>query len=332
MEKTSLTNSNPLFTARLLIHAHMKNLPREKSIKAVQFHDKLKAHWKKCPDCMKLKNYPLSAFQKIMANLYAYKAFTQREKLKTFHHALKEEFAIDIESTLPREAVHSGGTAATRISIAAVLRIRLNNKFLLINGDAWRPSVFGPIGGVFKYSLQALEFLDSLQFKPQELGPEMTMDLRGMLPAGNLQAFIHWFNRNESRESIDLCLSRELREELSNIGLSSMVVPSRLVFKPVRVVEEKPHPVHGRDYKQFRIIHVNELDLSVPQTKSFHGRLWISADRNRRLLPVTPDEIDCGSANDGSLISPVAEYLLRGQATRPDLPPLPVSYARRKAR
>ncbi len=86
-----------------------------------------------------------------------------------------------------------------RVSIAAILKLCSNNRYVLIRNHH-RPEVFGPIGGVYEYYPSASDQLDQCGFIPQVRDQDMKNDLRGFLKAKYLPSFMRWFLSGKNRE------------------------------------------------------------------------------------------------------------------------------------
>lgn len=207
-----------------------------------------------------------------------------------------------------------------RVALSALLRISLSGKYLLVR-NLHRPETFGPFGGVLKYHEAVRPYLDSLLFKPQDLGPgeDMHCDLRGFLPRKNLPKLIKWYEKSEGRETAQECLARELEEEVGEIGLpKAMRLPAALKLRRVRAVTEGPEPVPGQSYTQYRVFEVFEPAEISKQQRRFLKKLTEMASFHPDLLLASPEEIKSGRARDDSLIGHHAAYFLYSKRIRPD--------------
>src|SRR5690242_18787118 len=101
--------------------------------------------------------------------------------------------------------------ATMRVSYSAILRVRQEDRYLLIENIHRRGS-YGPIGGVYKRLAASDLSLDPLEFLPHSVTREMAADIRGFIPRHRMRAFDDWFRLMRARESVTECLRRELDE------------------------------------------------------------------------------------------------------------------------
>jgi hypothetical protein len=211
--------------------------------------------------------------------------------------------------------------AEIRVSFSALLRILGGGRYVLIR-NLHRPEVFAPIGGVFKFYGGARGNLDSLLFRPEDVGPlhDMRNDLRGFLPRKNLGKIIAWFDRHEEREGPTECLGRELKEELREIGLN-LPVPSHFEVRKVRSVEEGPEKVPGRGYMQFRIFEVYDVEATTAECLQFFETLTRLSEKHNDLILADSSDVVSGRCNDGRVIGHHTAYLCGKKRLRPDVAP-----------
>jgi hypothetical protein len=214
---------------------------------------------------------------------------------------------------------------AIRIAFSALVLLRDGDHYLLVR-NLHRPESFAPFGGVFKYMNTST--LDQVEFRPQtvesadRINSDMKDDLRGFLPRKNLPALVGWFKKGRGRESADDCLTRELAEEVAEVGLSKSVkCPEIIPFLLVRKVEEGPEKVMGETYTQYRIFEVWEPDFSKAVVRKFVRRLMEKARAGQKdLLLASAQEIISGRAASGDLIGHHAGYLFGNKRVRPESP------------
>src|SRR5579859_1859732 len=168
-----------------------------------------------------------------------------------------------------------GRNADVRVSASALLRIPDGGRYVLVR-NANRPELFGPFGGVYKFSESCRPILDEFLFRPQDVGPSRVMrdDLRGFIPGKKLPNFVNWFFKLTQRESATECMCRELAEEIKETKLdSALTVPKSLDLRKIRTVEEAPHRVPVETYKQFRIFEVYEAVIHNQESLTFFDKL-----------------------------------------------------------
>lgn len=199
---------------------------------------------------------------------------------------------------------------AVRISVAVVLCMEREGKYALIRVPH-RDSA-GPIGGVYKAPRQ--EALDKIGFvhEPRS-NPEDIDDLRGVLPANRLPAFIRWFKSSGEpppRESCDRAGLRELLEELTSVGFPSEIIQEPVYFRRVRRVEEGPFKVEDKPYRrQYRLIDVFRIVENDNGSRILDEVFDRAALDNDEVVAVTASEIR-GETKTAVTIAPHAEYLL----------------------
>lgn len=211
-----------------------------------------------------------------------------------------------------------------RVSLSALLRIRDNDRYVLLDSLS-RPGSYGPPGGAIKYFPAATGILEQFDFQQEtrSLRAEPTgFDLRGLVPARSLSGFLHWFDTGAYREDPIECLQRELTEELGEVGLPDVEVDTHaLAFRPVRTVIEGPDIVPHRPFLQLRRFEILELvakdtvALELVQTLTAAG-----AD------PAFPGVVCAGRADiehgrcGEALLGPHCAFLVGAQRLAPDLP------------
>lgn len=205
-----------------------------------------------------------------------------------------------------------------RISFSSLLRVYRGGRYMLIRSSR-RPEQYGPIGGVNKYYESAERFLNDVSFRPQVVAPEMEGDLRGYIPSRKLPGLIRWYECREDCETTEACLCRELREELSEVGLKATAIPEQISFSTVRRISEGPRKVPGQEHWQFRMFHICEV-RGDRASDALVTRLWKTAAVHKDLLVVSDEEILRGRARNGAVIGALSEYLVRNRLGRPDGP------------
>ena len=103
-----------------------------------------------------------------------------------------------------------------RLSFAYLIRIRINNKYLLIKS---KRDKYQPVGGVYHIDDKA-KINDKFGFY-RDSHPGDANDIRGNILGRNIKKFIKWFNKKTERE---ITPDREFREEL----IASELLPSEI--------------------------------------------------------------------------------------------------------
>lgn len=215
-------------------------------------------------------------------------------------------------------------SGSVRVSCAAILRIKADDRYVLLHTPS-RPGTFSPPGGVFKYFSPAERLLGDMGFREDRvdaLAEDMRFDLRGFIPAAATKDFRRWFAGGAYREDTAECLSRELGEELRESGLEHLEPgPRRLVFSPVRTVAPGPHQVPGQAYRQLRVLDVCDLVVSDPRARRLREELIRAGldDTVPTVICVTADDIAYGRSGV-ALIAAHASYLVGTERIQPDIP------------
>jgi SMODS-associated NUDIX domain len=213
-----------------------------------------------------------------------------------------------------------------RVSMSVLLRIKDDNRFVLFRLQS-RPDSYGPPGGVYKYFPPAARVLDNLDFHEERASrePELTRsDLRGLLPAKAVPEFVRWFESNAYREGADECLRRELREELSEVGLPQLTAAiAHLDYTRLRTVTEGPHEVAGKSYRQLRRFDVHTIEMANGTATWFHREL-VAASADTSVPSVTwATRADVEHGRQGTaLIAPHTALLFRPDRVMQDIPPV----------
>ncbi len=149
-----------------------------------------------------------------------------------------------------------------RISMAAICKIRVDGKYLLVR-NRHRQGYFGPFGGVIKHFDGAMAALDAIEFKLEtkaETDVDLKDDLRGFLPGRNLGNFLLWFDKGDDREQAIDALRREIDEEAreAGLGLETEECLKNLKLRKVREIHEGPYIPNSVTYPQYRNLEVFE--------------------------------------------------------------------------
>ncbi|MFC0435047.1 hypothetical protein [Kutzneria buriramensis] len=154
--------------------------------------------------------------------------------------------------------VESSSSALMRVSVAALLRARVDNDLVLLDtGDG---AVIGPPGGALTYHCAATATLAGIGWCPERdtIGPEV--DLRGTLPVRRFPEFVRWFEAGTDRETSQDGLLREIREELGEVGMPGLVdLVDAARLEHVRTVVEGPAPTLVGTMLQTRRLAVYDL-------------------------------------------------------------------------
>lgn len=178
-----------------------------------------------------------------------------------------------------------------RLSISYLYRIKLDNKYLLVQSNRI-PNQFQPVGGVYKFKPSAEIIFNKLKVITEsgyKFDADLRDDLRVRVPGKNVSKFIEWFITGQDRE-VDP--TREFREEL----LDSKILAPRTKFEFIdyKFIERTIEPLKFSDHfecQEILIRDIYEFTPSPAQEKILKKLLanetteyrWFESDEIRRL-------------------------------------------------
>jgi len=207
-----------------------------------------------------------------------------------------------------------------RVSMAQVLSLRIDDKYLLVTNAKRRERVT-PIGGVIRYFPSEVARLEGMIGFQNELDKDERYDLRGYIRGKDFVHFLRWFASGFGREQH--AIGREIVEEFAEIGISAITrYMSHPEFVKDRIVHEGPTQVHNRDYWQYRYFEVCSLREEAESTRKLGDFIRSKVKRNSSLVLVSTEEIKRGRLNDGRIVGDSCGYLFSDKAHGVPAPPL----------
>ncbi|WP_442945900.1 hypothetical protein [Nonomuraea sp. LPB2021202275-12-8] len=175
-----------------------------------------------------------------------------------------------------------------RISAAYLFRIKIRGNYLLIKGR--RFPQYQPVGGVYKSSSSAREFLNRIEATDDDLislDDVSEHDLRIRIPMRRLIDFVRWFESGVSRETSPW---REFYEELVKPGIISS---QNFPFIYHDFVTRTYHPLRHSDHAQSLEILISdiyvllltesqELEIEKLIGNESSDIIWVSEETIRR--------------------------------------------------
>ncbi|MEV4770826.1 hypothetical protein [Micromonospora humida] len=213
-----------------------------------------------------------------------------------------------------------------RVSVATLIRIKQDDCYVLFH-HPYRPSAYGPPGGVLKYAPSARRTLDALGFvehRVSEMEKTMVYDLRGFLPARHGIGFMRWYATRRDRECGADAARRELAEELAETGHPELIpLVTDLVLEPVRTVFEPPRRVGSMAYRTMRAFEVYDVVVDSPAAADLLRALQtLGRDATEtQIIAVNSRDIRHGR-HGWHLIAPQSAFLLGDRRLHEDLPAL----------
>lgn len=210
-----------------------------------------------------------------------------------------------------------------RISIATLLSASRDGSFVLFRMRI-RSEAFGPPGGVVKFYRSAIPALNDLEFVAERVPMEEyrfeTADLRGKLPIRKFLKFRKWLASGTDREAYEQCLLREIVEEIEELSLPETPLAQNLTFRHIRRVEDGPKRIPGKNFLQFRIFEVMELNGDSITNKEFCDWLFEIASQSPNVAICNEEDIQHGRLEHSGVIGSHAETLVGRRVSRPDQP------------
>ena len=188
-----------------------------------------------------------------------------------------------------------------RLSFAYLIRIKVNNRYLLVKGGHGR-DIFGPVGGV--YHIEKTDYVYKKLGYARDETPGDPDDVRGTINGQNVAKFIRWFNKRKNRE---VCPNREFDEELIDSG-----IVDKGLFKDVSFsfVNTKYRGIQlSTHYRKLELCRFDVYELSLNPEQISH----LSSLKSKKIKLATREEIEsCGvdKNNDKRTIGDQTVYIL----------------------
>jgi hypothetical protein len=207
----------------------------------------------------------------------------------------KAAFPVVLMSTLHRRAT-------IRFSASSALRVNRGQDYLVIESPARGTGVayWGPLGGVIKCATGASKELVDLEVSfdliPDQYD-DMDRDLRVKMAGRRFWRFIRWYWSATGHESPEAALRRELKEELRDIGLETLILDVDKV--ELEISNLCSTGLFKRDdIYHYRFFYV--FELVGPDGHAFREKLLASVGPGALAL-VTADEIRKGAHDNVSV-------------------------------
>ena len=217
--------------------------------------------------------------------------------------SLTKDSFIKLKNVRPYNYDSKYNNEKIRLSFAYLIRIKVNNRYLLVKSGHKR-SLFGPVGGV--YHIEHVDYVYNKLGFSRDSTPGDEQDVRGTLLGKSIKRFIKWFDCKKNRETNP---NREYQEELLNSGL----LPSQLFGAPVfNFLGTKYKWISYSDYYRINELlrfDIYELVLNDDQIKYIENN--IKKIKSIRLF--TREEIESlgiTNDNDKRIIGTQTPYIL----------------------
>lgn len=190
-----------------------------------------------------------------------------------------------------------------RISASYLFRVRIDGKYLLVKSNRWHH--YQPVGGVYKVSDGAKQFLDDIGALDDDLVPidEASLhDLRLRIPATKLIPFLRWFESGRSRETSPW---REFYEEL----LKTKTLPSaKFPFVLDNFIRRDIRKIRFSPYSQSLELMIADIHELLPTPDQLLALQQLEAVRHPDVIWATEDRIRrLGASPGANLDAPIAE-------------------------
>jgi SMODS-associated NUDIX domain len=203
-----------------------------------------------------------------------------------------------------------------RFSASSLLRVKSGSCYVLTITEARgeSPPYWGPLGGVIKCRSETLKSLYDLDVQtdwlPESSG-DMHRDLRVKMRGSRFLRFMRWYWSGDARESPSEALARELKEELGDLGLQSLVAcVDQLEFNVCPAKAAKLYREDGLYH--YRLFYV--LDLTGPAATGFEAELLSSLIPDKLAL-IQEDDIRLGR-HRGVAVGGHSAFLIPGEKYR----------------
>ncbi len=153
-----------------------------------------------------------------------------------------------------------------RLSFSYLFKIQIDGKYLLIKGNRLK-NQFQPIGGVYKFYLEAKPMLESFGYRPDTKMNNFkeSDDLRIVIKGKYLLEYLKWFLSMKDRE-FDPC--REFTEELINSHLLPDELFKNIKYRKISVHNEGVTYSKYNSCQEFIYSDIFELSLTDEQKNS----------------------------------------------------------------
>ena len=172
-----------------------------------------------------------------------------------------------------------------RVSITYLFRIKVKDKYLLINGRE-NKNQYQPVGGVIKWLPAARKELDRLEVKDDKKVPIRDSginDLKIRVKGKYLHDFLKWFDSGEARENNAY---RKVQEQLVEPGVLSQENFKNINYRCIKRVQTGIKFSKHFQCPELKIVAVYELIPSDEQKKELkqlidkesNRYIWLSED------------------------------------------------------
>lgn len=199
---------------------------------------------------------------------------------------------------------------SVRVSAAYLIRIEIDGEYLLVRGNRIKDQ-FQPVGGVYKYVLQAQSRLDRLGVRTDKAIPldqDSKNDLRVRVPGKNIPSFLRWFDGGCDRESGPW---REFFEELVAPGLVGAAAFPYAYFRWVKRHESTVH--WSPEFQTWEILVADVFEL-VPSPEQEAELRRLRAKTGKDHVFATEKRLGVRGFQAGAVpedrIAPTAEWML----------------------
>jgi hypothetical protein len=195
-----------------------------------------------------------------------------------------------------------------RVSIAYLIRIKLQDRYLLVFDDGFQQ--FQPIGGVFKRFENAPTLFEKLGVHDDDKLPiddETRNDLRVGVPGKNLVEFLNWYYSGENRE---IGPWREFYCEMVETHLVPIVSFRFLVFRWVRRCAVGIQFSEYFQCNEYKLAEIYEPSLTEEQKQALCKAVDESPNRLRLATNAQIRARGVSMDHPAASISETAEWLL----------------------
>lgn len=180
-----------------------------------------------------------------------------------------------------------------RISASYLFKITISKDakelYLLVKSD--RRNQYQPIGGCYKYFPEAIEYLNSIGFVPENSsnGVDSVSDIRMVIPEENIDLFLKWYDSGKGRET---SFYREFVEEV----VDYLPDEQKKNFNKIdcQLLAKGSYDVFYDDEKKIKSIKPMDI-ISIKLTEIQYNNIKQLVQSNKdRFILVTREDIENG--------------------------------------
>ena len=210
--------------------------------------------------------------------------------------------SVRIKNSAPYDYDSKYDNQEIRLSFAYLIRIKVNNKYLLVNSGHKR-DLYGPVGGV--YHIKKTDYVYNKLGFYRDSTPGDFNDIRGHILGKRVKKFVKWF---ESKIDREITPEREFYEELVNSGILDIKIFGEPSIKYIKTHYKGVY--YNERYQKNELLRFDIFELAI---NSAQEKYLKTLQQNKALLFATKEEIESLGitvSNDKTIIGTQTPYIL----------------------